>query len=156
MGHHFVLDERRGERFDEAELAQVLENRGAPLREGGSESVAGLFEPAGGSRLDSGGLFRGEPSEVTGGVGNVELVAGPGTGQNRFRVDSGRAENFSEVRDVDVQVVDRVCFRGILVPYCGDDRVSRNGTVTVDQQQRQHCALLRSAQGHRLAVHGDL
>ena len=89
LDRHSDLRERGGERVDEGEFAEVIEERPAPFGQRGRQVAAGIFEPSGGGGVHARVLFGDETPEIAVGVSDVELIArrrrwpAPCSGRNR-------------------------------------------------------------------------
>ena len=100
---HLVLGQRGGERVDELEVAQVVENGAAPFGQRVGQVPAGLLEAAGRGGVHTGGLLDHESADVAVGVGGVEPIPRRCVDQHRLRIGARPAEQLAQVRDVGVQ-----------------------------------------------------
>ncbi|CDQ45629.1 hypothetical protein BN1047_03528 [Mycolicibacterium neoaurum] len=145
MGDHLVLGQRRRERADELEIAQIVEDRSAPLRQRLGEVGAGLLETALGGGLHTGVLGGNETPDIAVRIRHAQAVSGRGGGQHGPAVGTGTADELAQVGDVGMQTGLGLRRRELLPGRC-HQRVAADRTVAAHHQHGEHRALLGCAQ----------
>ncbi len=141
---YLLLVERRGEGFDEVEVAQIFEDRAAPLGQRGGQVAAGLLELSGGCGLQSGILLGDKASEVVLIIGDDQLVSRRCAGQGGT-IEARATQQPAQIRDVGVQCRPR-SLRWSLIPRGADQRIDAHRAIRVHDQHRQHRSLFGRAQ----------